>query len=275
MDSAVQFQPTVTSHVEARGVSLIVPTFNESRNLPELLSRIGAAFQGQADLRMEVLIADDESPDGTAQEALRLASGLWFPLRVISRSGPRSLARSVLGAAREARHAVLVVLDADLSHPPEEAPALGRAVLDGACDVAIGSRHVPGGEIRGWPLHRRWLSAAGTWLARFVQGPAGPVRDPLSGFFACRRKLLLEAQGPAPDGFKLLLHVLLGHSGLRALEHPIRFDERKRGTSKLGCLEGARFLMQLARCFTGRLAGRLLPSLTVFLKLHRQRRAIP
>jgi dolichol-phosphate mannosyltransferase len=181
----------------------------------------------------------------------------------------------VVGAAREARHAVVVVLDADLSHPPEEAPALGRAVLDGACDVAIGSRHAPGGEICGWPLHRRLLSAAGTWLARRIHGSEAALRDPLSGFFACRRELFLEAERASPDGFKLLLHVLLEHPGLRVLERPIRFHERQRGASKLGCREGARFLAQLARRFTERLTGRLLPSRTPFLHLPRHRRANP
>lgn len=245
MVSAAQFQPEVPPRVAARGISLIVPTFNESRNLAELLSRIGAAFPAQGDLEVEVVIADDNSPDGTAREARRLAPELSFALRVISRTGQRSLARSVIRAAIETRHAVVVVLDADLSHPPEDAPALGRAVRDGSFDVAIGSRHTPGGEIQGWPLHRRLLSAAGTCLARCLLGPGAPVLDPLSGFFACRRELLLELDGSAPDGFKLLLHILLRRRGLRVLELPIRFHDRKRGTSKLGCRENWTFLGQV------------------------------
>ncbi len=259
----------------ARGISLVVPTYNEAQNLPELLARIGSAFRGQEDLEPEVLIADDASPDGTAEAALRLASELAFPLRVISRSGPRSLSLSVLAAARAARHAVIVVLDADLSHSPDEAPALARSIVDEGFDVAIASRYALGGAIRGWPLRRRLLSAAGTRLARHLQGRKVPVRDPLSGYFACRRELLLEPMGTAPAGFKVLLHILLARPDLGVLELPSSFQDRRCGASKLGLRQDFEFLSQVVRCLFERLACRLLRFRSLFLKLPTRRSTVP
>lgn len=146
----------------ARGVSVVVPTYNEAPNLPELLDRLRAAFRGQ--LEHEIIIADDASPDGTAEIGTRIASRLSIPLRVVARSGRRSLSLSVIEGARAARFPVVVVLDADLSHDPEEAPALARSVLEDGFDVAIASRYAPGSGIGPWPRWRRALSAVGTWL---------------------------------------------------------------------------------------------------------------
>jgi dolichol-phosphate mannosyltransferase len=145
-----------------------MPTYNEVENLPELLERLDAALDGKLELEPEVIIADDASPDGTASAALALAPSLRLPLRVVSSTGRRSLAGAVVDGARAARGRVVVVLDADLSHAPEDVPALARAVLDGSADVAIASRYVPGGGIEGWSLRRYILSATGTWLARRI-----------------------------------------------------------------------------------------------------------
>src|SRR5947209_774661 len=147
-------------------VSVIVPTYCEADNLPLLVPRIAAACPGA-----EVLIVDDDSPDATAA----VCAGL--PVHLLVRKGGRGLASPVLYGMRQARGDVFVVMDADLSHPPETIPALVDAIRSGA-DFAIGSRYVRGGrtDASWW---RRLTSRVATLLAR----PLTTARDPLAGFF--------------------------------------------------------------------------------------------
>jgi len=266
VDSAGRLQALHVPAGRPIGVSVIVPTYNEAPNLPALLERLRDAFHHER-LEYEVIIADDASPDGTAAVARRAASELSIDLRVTSRSGPRSLALSVVEAARAARHPAVVVLDADLSHAPEEAPALALRILEGDCDVAIASRYVPGGEMEAWSLRRRLLSAAGTWAARRLVR----ARDPLSGYFACRRELLARPVGPPPRGFKVLLGLLLSRSGLRVLERPTTFRDRGRGSSKLGLRQQMDFLVQMAQHFLLK----LMPSHSFPMQPYGSRRACP
>lgn len=217
--------------------SVVVPTLNEALNVDELLRRI-FAFDGAPPF--EVVVVDDDSKDGTAERVSAWSAS--HPVRAVIRRGARGLAGAVILGAREARADVVVVMDADLSHPPEAVPALARAVLDGSADVAVGSRHVRGGAIRGWPLHRRIVSK----LASALAWPISVVSDPMSGFFAARRQALLDL-GEAPAGFKILLELLSrGGASLRALEVPITFTDRVQGESKLGATEIGQYLARLA-----------------------------
>lgn len=175
---------------------------------------------------------DDASPDGTATRARELG------LRVVER-GERGLATAVMRGLAEARTEICVVMDADLSHPPEAIPALIRAVEAGA-EIAVGSRYAPGGEIDRWPLLRRMTSRAGTMLAR----PLTRCRDPLAGFF-CLRRGLLRGVRLQPRGFKILLEILVRSGARRIAEIPIRFEDRGTGASKFGRVERRAFLRQL------------------------------
>jgi dolichol-phosphate mannosyltransferase len=217
--------------------SIVVPTLNEVENIDELLRQI-TALRGETP-PFEVIIVDDDSSDGTAERARAWAPRL--PVRVVVRRGERGLAGAVIAGAREARADVVVVMDADLSHPVSAIPALARAVLSGAAGLAIGSRHVAGGAIRGWPLRRRITSRVASALA----WPISAASDPMSGYFATRRADLL-ALGSAPAGFKILLELLArGGSGLRVVEVPIEFVDRTRGESKLGVTEIGQYLRRL------------------------------
>jgi dolichol-phosphate mannosyltransferase len=221
-------------------VSIVVPTFDEAQSLPLFLGGVKSALEGLLDY--EVIIADDRSPDGTGDLAWRLAEDLSVPLRVVTRSGPRSLSLSVLEGIKAARHGCVVVLDADLSHDPMEIPALAQEVLGGRCDVAIASRYTTGGEIGfSWPRWRRLLSFSGTRLARFLTR----VADPLSGYFACRRELLAGAVELRPRGYKILLELLARAPELRVIELPSRFGDRRRGVSKLKLRQKLQFLGQV------------------------------
>jgi dolichol-phosphate mannosyltransferase len=220
--------PTVTSLT----ATVVVPTYNESDNLPTLVERVCTALPGA-----EVVVVDDASKDGTADVARELAKK--FPVRVVERFDERGLSTAVLRGMDEARTDLCVVMDADLSHPPEAIPKLVQAVQDGA-DVAVGSRYVPGGDIDEWPLFRRFASRAGTLLAR----PLTPVRDPMAGFF-CLRKSLFAGIALKPRGFKILLEILARTGTKKTAEVPIHFEDRAAGASKFSSKERREFLKQV------------------------------
>lgn len=211
--------------------TVVVPTYNESENLPALVERVCAALPAA-----EIVVVDDASRDGTAAVARELAR--TYPVRVVERQGERGLSTAVLRGMEEARTDVCVVMDADLSHPPEAIPKLVRAVREGV-DVAVGSRYVPGGDIDEWPLWRRFASKAGTLLAR----PLTSVRDPMAGFF-CLRKSLLAGVPLKPRGFKILLEILARTGTSKTVEVPIRFEDRAAGASKFSAKERREFLKQ-------------------------------
>ncbi len=212
--------------------SIVVPTFKEADNLAELFQRIHAALPD-----CEIVVIDDASPDGTAAKARELGA------TVIERHDERGLSTAALRGIKEAKAEICVVMDADLSHPPEKIPDLVRAVEEGA-DMAIGSRYVKGGEIDDWPLTRRLTSGTGTLLAR----PLTPARDPLAGFF-CLRKKLLDGIELKPKGFKILLEILARAKPAKIVEVPIRFQDREAGLSKFGPKQRREYLHQLGELY--------------------------
>lgn len=218
-------------------LSVIVPTYNERASLPGLVGRVAALRA----MSIEVVVVDDASPDGTGHVAEDLAHQQPVPILVIHRPTKRGLASAVIDGAAVARGAILTVMDADLSHPPELLPELVCAIASGA-DIAIASRYVTGGGIRGWPRVRRVISRAATALARAVLGL--DVRDPLSGFFAVRRELLAGSDYLGL-GYKLLLEVLAVHRNVRVIEVPYEFVNREHGHSKLSSGEFLSFLRLL------------------------------
>ena len=229
---------TPTTHHEP--TTIIVPTYNERENLAPLATRIFAACD-RASTRL--LIIDDNSPDATADEARRLSRD--FPVDVHVRTAERGLATAVIEGLRRAAGDVLVVMDADLSHPPESIPALVRALDNPRVQMAIGSRFVPGGRVDlHWPLHRRLNSLAGRLMAR----PLTSVRDMMSGFFAVRRRDLDLAR-LRPIGYKIALELIVRHRWRNVVEIPITFSDRKAGVTKLGTAEQLRYLRHLARLY--------------------------
>src|SRR6184192_1667470 len=133
-------------------ISVIVPTYNEAGSLPPLVDRLDKAMAGHT---WELVVVDDGSPDGTADVAARLSAK--HPVWVVRRPGKAGLASAVIAGFKEARGDILVVMDADLSHPPEVVPDLVKAIDDGA-DLAVGSRYIAGGGVKDWPLRRQMVS---------------------------------------------------------------------------------------------------------------------
>ncbi|WP_297325673.1 glycosyltransferase family 39 protein [Nitrosomonas sp.] len=205
--------------------SIVVPTLNESENIDQLLTRLFALdFSPDS---FEVIFVDDGSTDGTPDKVRAWKNRA--NVRLIERREKPDLTASILAGAAAAQSDVIVVMDADLSHPPESLPAVVAPVLDGNYDVAVGSRYVPGGSTENWPLHRQLLSRIGGWIAR----PICDVNDATSGFFAFRRELAQSISNNA-RGYKILLELLMAnHDKLRVTEVPICFHDRTHGTSKL------------------------------------------
>ena len=229
-----------------RSLSLIVPTLREAENIPVLAEREAAVARAH-ELDVEMLIVDDRSDDGTPDAVARLADRPW--VRVIVRDGPRSLSWAVVDGMRQATYDRLVVMDADLSHPPEAIPALVSALDDPEIDFVVGSRYVPGGTIDPrWTLFRRINSLAARLMAR----PLVPVRDATSGFFALRRAQFRAAGPLKPVGYKIGLELLVKCHCRNVLEVPIHFSERHRGTTKFGLRQRLEYLEHLRRLWVYR-----------------------
>ena len=211
--------------VSLRTFSVIVPTLNEKENVEPLVLQIMEAAPDCA----EIIIVDDGSTDDTRVRVRDLASR--FPVRLLTRDAPTlGLSGAVLAGARAARGELLVVMDADLSHPPADIPKLSQPLLAGHANMVMGSRYVAGGSTPGWPLYRRVMSR----LAAVLAYPLTGVHDSMGGFFAIPRATLLRLAPDAASGFKIAFEVIVrGGRSLRVLEVPIAFCDRTRGTSKM------------------------------------------
>jgi len=221
-------------------LSLIAPTYNERENVGPLVERVHRALSSYS---YELVIVDDNSPDGTAEVARKLARD--YPVKVVVRMNERGLASAVVAGFREATGRVLGVIDADLQHPPEAIPGLLEAVRAGA-DVAIGSRYVPGGGIEGWSLSRRMISHGARMIARLALSSLWRIHDPLSGFFLFRKEVI-DGVELTPTGYKILLEVMVRGQPASVAEVPYTFYERERGESNLTAKEELNFLKHLAK----------------------------
>ena len=221
----------------APAISIVVPTYNERGRLADLVGAIFAIL-GRHHVDGEVLIVDDNSPDGTGALADDLAAR--HPMRVIHRAGKFGLGTAVMEGFAAARSAVLGVMDADLSHPPELIPAMLSILDKTGADVVVASRYVAGGGTRNWPLGRLLMSRVACLLAR----PITPVRDATSGFFLIRRQVI-DGVGISAGGFKICLELLVRSRPSLVVEVPYVFLNRTVGESKMTGREALGYVRQL------------------------------
>jgi dolichol-phosphate mannosyltransferase len=211
---------------------VVLPTYNESSTIAEVLRRIRASATDMVD----VLVVDDNSPDGTADLAEALAAELGG-IEVLRRPGKAGLGSAYragfkIGLARG--YEALVEMDADLSHDPAVLGDL-LAELEGGADIVIGTRYMPGGKIPDWPWHRRAISRAGNRYARFMLGLS--ARDATSGYRAYHRRALerinLTAVRADGYGFQVEMAYKVERAGGLLAEVPIEFRDRTLGQSKM------------------------------------------
>lgn len=225
-------------------ISLVIPTYEEAGVIEAALRRAATALRETGE-DFELIVVDDSAGESTAERARALAADL--PVRVLRREGKRGLATAVVEGWRMARGDVLGVMDADLQHPPEVLTRLVEALHDPNVDVAIASRHVPGGGSPHWSLARRavsWLT--GHLAACVLPWTLASVHDPMSGMFMLRARALSGVE-LCPLGYKILLEVLARGRWGNLVEVPYAFKPRRHGSSKLGLRQSAEYLVHLLR----------------------------
>jgi len=229
----------------ADSVSIIVPTLNEEENIAPLVAQIAEC----AVPFREILFVDDHSTDAT-REKIRALQGSQ-PIRLIEQAGADvGLASAIMSGARAAQGEILLVMDADLSHPPERIKDLLAPLFAGSADMVVGSRYVKDGSTPGWPIWRRIMSRTGAALAYPLTG----LHDSMCGFFAIGRSRLLEL-APHTSGFKIVFETIVRGGGtLRVQEIPIAFRDRARGKSKMSFSVALRFFFRWLRAILHYLA---------------------
>jgi len=224
-----------------RTVSVIVPTFNERENLPILIEKVNKVFADQ-EIIGEVVIIDDNSPDGTGQLAERLKEKYKF-LKVIHRPSKLGLGSAYREGFRAAEGKLLFTMDADLSHDPTYIPLFIKRAEH--ADVVIGSRYIEGGGIVGWGPYRKLVSKIANFLAGIVIG--ADANDITSGYRAYRKEVLekvpLEEIQSSGYAFQLEIIYEIRKKGFKIDSVPIVFTDRRKGKSKLGMREILSFLM--------------------------------
>jgi dolichol-phosphate mannosyltransferase len=218
-------------------LSIVVPTYRESANIPVLFERVKTALNG---LPWEMIVVDDDSPDGTANVAFALAAsdGRMRCLRRVNRSG---LAGAVVEGWMSSSADLVAVIDGDLQHDETILPKMYCALTGWKGNLAIGTRVSDGSEQALSPARQK-LSSLGAWFFRRFTG--APVTDPMSGYFMIRREIVARlAPRLSPDGFKILVDVILSAGGaLKIVEVPYSFRKRLAGESKLTPLVALDFL---------------------------------
>ena len=230
-------------------LALVIPTLCEEENIGGLLNHVRDVLD-PLNVPYEILVVDDDSPDGTAAVVSAIAVEDQR-VRLLVRKGERGLSGAILYGWQHTDATVLGVMDADLQHPPELLPRLIAAVQNGG-DLVIGSRYTPGGDLGQWNPIRKFLSAAAVWVTLPIQPSHMRAKDPMSGFFMVRRSCLPQT-ALQKSGFKLLLEILvLGHFK-SVKEVPFAFGLRYRGASKANFKVAWDYGWLLARLYAGKL----------------------
>lgn len=218
-------------------LAIVVPTYNERDRLRDLVDRIFAAYASEG-VAGELVIVDDNSPDGTGALADELAAR--YRITVLHRAGKLGLGTAVIEGFAAASAPVVGVIDADLSHPPGLLPRMLAVMQAVSADFVIGSRYIPGGGTRNWGLGRLLMSRFACVMARGLT----PIRDATSGFFLIRRDLARDVRISA-GGFKICLELLVRGRPASVVEVPYVFVGRTAGESKMNVTEALGYLQQL------------------------------
>ena len=218
--------------MHATEISIILPTYNESKNICGILEHIQKSIP--RDLKVETIVVDDNSPDNTAKMAedyfYSIKEKTSHTINVIKRKAKDGLSSAILTGIQEAAGNTIVVMDSDFSHPPHIIPKMIDTLKQTGCDIVIASRYIKGGSIQGLPFKRKLMSKVATKIAK--KGLGVKSHDPMSGFFAFKKNIIdgLKFDG---IGFKILLELLVKTKGVKVEEIPYTFTDREFGSSKL------------------------------------------
>lgn len=229
-------------------ISVIVPTYNEQEGLSRLVSTI-LGITDQAGIRAELVIVDDNSPDGTGKIADELAKE--NPITVIHRAGKLGLSSAVMEGFKASIGDIIIVTDADLSHDVSIIPKMVELIEKGEAMLVVGSRYIKGGGIRNWPIFRYIVSKGAIFLSRGLT----KIKDSMSGFFAFHRSVI-EGAELSPIGYKIGLEIFVKGRYDRAIEIPYVFVNRSEGRSKLSKGEFVNYLKHLRDLYSWKYFGK-------------------
>jgi dolichol-phosphate mannosyltransferase len=223
-------------------LSIIVPTYNESENVPLLVAKLTDALAG---IDWEVIFVDDDSRDGTAGVARRLAQTTSSNVRVVQRIGRRGLSSATIEGALASSAPYIAVMDGDLQHDEKLLPKMLAALKANGTEIVVGSRFVPGGDVGEFAANRIKISKAGARLAKLVVKQE--LSDPMSGFFMLRRDVFERVvRRLSAKGFKILLDIFASApQPLKTVELPFVFGSRIKGESKLDTMVAWEYAMLL------------------------------
>ena len=219
-------------------ISIIIPTYNEKENMKSLIPRIFQVMKKNK-MKAEVIVVDDNSPDGTSEIVEKMEKK--YNVKLIKRKSKLGLSSAVVEGFRKASWDIIGVMDADFSHPPEKIPHMVKQ-LDN-CDIVFGSRYVKGGGTD-HDLSRRMISKIATTLARGLT----PIKDPMSGFFFFRKRIINKVS-LNPKGYKIGLEITVKGDFKKITEVPYFFTDRKKGKSKFGSVEVFNYLFHLINLY--------------------------
>jgi dolichol-phosphate mannosyltransferase len=222
--------------------SIIIPTYNESENILQLISEIEKNLP-TSDFT-EIVIVDDNSPDGTGKlvenyinqhnikpEKESSTKSKNYRIKIVHRIGKNGLIPAIMDGVKQSSGLNVIIMDADFSHPPEVIPKMMQELKMNPNSIIIGSRYIEGGKVVGWPKKRRLLSTGASILARFGLN-VRRVKDPMSGLFALPRELI-ENISIDTKGYKILLEILVKNKEIPTKEIPYTFIDRQSGKSKM------------------------------------------
>jgi len=224
-------------------ISVVIPTYKEAKNIPHIVAAINESLSA-ANLDYEIVFVDDHSMDGSVEAVEKLQQSL--PVRILVRKDTRGLSSAVLHGIEHSTGKIIVVMDADLSHPAAAIPQMVNQLEKGENDFVVGSRYAEGGSIHeDWSLFRKINSK----LPSLLVIPLTPIKDPMSGFFAFKRADMPPEDRLSPIGYKIGLEIYVKGRFKKPGEVPIHFSERKFGESKLNLKEQLFFLRHLRRLY--------------------------
>ena len=210
-------------------LSIILPTYNESLTIEKMLDAIAVSTPHR--INTEVLVLDDDSPDGTSKivDSYIQKSKGTVSFRIHTRKGKRGLGSAVIDGIGLAHGKFVLVMDSDFSHPPQMISTMYDELVNNELDIVVGSRYVEGGKYVEWPFVRKLISKAGNGLARLLLGL--DVKDSMTGLFALKKDLIKNLSFEA-IGYKILLEILVKTKGAKVKEVPFVCVNRQEGSSK-------------------------------------------
>lgn len=222
---------------QSQSLSIVIPTYNEKENLPKLVKEIFSVLKNK-DVETEIIVVDDNSPDGTGQTAKELSGK--YAIQVINRAEKGGLSSAVIDGIGKAKGEIIGIMDADLSHDPAVIPKMIDAIVKQKNEMVVGSRFANGGKIEDWPFVRKLIS----WFAVLLAFPFTKVKDRTSGYLFFKKEII-DGVDLSVKGFKIGLEIMVKGKYKRWKEVGYTFTDRKKGHSKLNSGEILQYISQI------------------------------